>query len=154
MGDNTVLIRPAGDHDAEAISRLIRECIRQTTAKHYSAELTNHQLEVWCAAHVRRLMGWADRLMLVASRSEVIFGTACLYKDSVRKVFVDPRWQRGGIGRRLIERLEGVAVSWGVETLQVQSAVDATDFYLRLGFEIISRTDVEGEPFVLMRKGL
>jgi putative acetyltransferase len=154
MLDTQVLIRPADDRDAEAISRLIRECICRTTAKHYSPELTKRQLDIWSSAHVRRLMGWADRLMLVASRTEVMVGTACLYKDSVRKVFVDPTCQRSGIGRRLVEHIEGVAISRGVKALHVQSAINATDFYLRLGFQIAGSTDVEGERFVLMRKGM
>ena len=147
-------IRVAQAHDADAIGRLVRASIRETLAIHYSSALIAKQCDVWSAAHVGRLMQSPDRVMLVAARGDEIVGTACLCGNSLRKVFVDPKYQRAGIGRRLIGRVELTATSRGVDTLHVQSTVNAAAFYAQLGFRFVDTADVQGEPFVLMQKNL
>lgn len=148
------LIRAAQASDTEAIACLVRATIAIQWPVHYSAALIEHQGKVWNGDHVARLMAWPDRVMLVAMRGDTIVGTACLFGDSVRKVFVDPRCQGCGIGRRLIEQIERTAIGRGVKVLQVQSTINAADFYARMGFRIVNTTAVLGEPFVLMHKNL
>lgn len=72
----------------------------------------------------------------------------------MRKVFVDPKCRRAGIGRRLIEQVERTAIGRGVDVLHVQATINAADFYARMGFCIVDSTAVQGEPFVLMQKNL
>jgi putative acetyltransferase len=148
------VIRIAQAGDAEAIGRLIRTAIRDTMAAHHSAPFIAQQCAVWSGAHVGRLMQWPDRVMLVATRGAEIIGTACLADNSVRKVFVAEQCRRSGVGRRLIERLERIAIDRGVHVLHVQSTINAADFYVRMGFWIADTALVEGEPFVVMQKNL
>ena len=91
--------------------------------------------------------------MLVATRNEIV-GTACLFKDSVRKVFVDPNFEGKGIARRLMGRIEQAAISRGLAMLTVQSSVNAAGFYRKLGYRFVGEKEVQGEPFILLQKSL
>ena len=150
---NTRSIREAEYGDAPAISALIRKCLRQTLAAHYSQAHIDQQYEVWSEAHIRRLMQWPERCMLVATRNEIV-GTACLFKDSVRKLFVDPNFEGKGIGRCLMGRIEQVAIGRGLAMLTVQSSVNAAGFYRKLGYRFVGEKEVQGEPFILLQKSL
>ncbi len=147
-------IRVAQARDADAIGCVVRAALRATMAMHYSPAFIEQQCAVWSGAHVGRLMASPGRAMLVAARGDAIVGTACLHDDSVRKVFVDPSCQRAGIGRRLIEQIEHIAIGRGINVLRVQSTINAANFYARLGFWIVDTTAIQGEPFVVMQKNL
>jgi len=149
----TLSIRQAESGDAATIGALIRKCLRRTLAGRYAQAHIDRRCEVWSEAHILRLMQWPERCMLVAISSEVV-GTACLYEDSVRKVFVDPGLHGKGIGRRLMGRIEQTAVSRGLSVLKVQSSVGADGFYRKLGYSYVGEKEVEGEPFILLQKRL
>ena len=154
MSAGEEIIRIAQACDAEAIGCLIRAAIRGTMAAHYSAPFIAQQCAIWSGAQIGRLMQWPDRVMLVAMRGAEIVDTTCLADNSVRKVFVAPQCQHAGVGRRLIERLQCIAIDRGVHVLHVQSTINAADFYARMGFWIVDTTLVEGVPFVVMQKNL
>ena len=50
-------------------------------------------------------------------------------------VVVDPGYQGGGLGRRMVERLTAVAAGLGVRRVLLVAADDVVAFYAGLGFE-------------------
>ncbi|WP_198408105.1 GNAT family N-acetyltransferase [Natronomonas pharaonis] len=64
--------------------------------------------------------------------------------------FVDPDNTGRGIGRALVEKLEGIARREGVERLTVLASLNAVGFYEALGFEREHKIDAGApeDPYV------
>ena len=77
------------------------------------------------------------------AEADVIQGFVCL-KDSsesevgeIHSFFIDPMWQRKGIGKLLWQRIMERVQSRGIHTLFLDSDPGAVSFYERLGFQVI-----------------
>lgn len=64
----------------------------------------------------------------------------------VRRVFVYPDCQRRGIGRLIMAELESEAIEEGVDRIALSASLPALEFYLRLGYEVVSDEDYEVAP--------
>ncbi|WP_017903862.1 GNAT family N-acetyltransferase [Pseudomonas asplenii] len=131
----TYSIRLARDADAEAISQVIIQALRQSNAGDYSAAVIDRVEQRFGPQDVRSLLG--IRTMLVAQQDERIVGTASLDGEVVRSVFVAPDTQGLGVGRALLVEVCRLAREAGVGLLKVPSTVTAEGFYARLGFEAV-----------------
>ncbi|KPA91125.1 MULTISPECIES: GNAT family N-acetyltransferase [Pseudomonas] len=128
-------IRLARDEDAEAISQVIIQALRESNAADYPAAVIDRVEQRFGPQDVRSLLG--IRSMLVAQQGERIIGTASLDGEVVRSVFVAPRAQGSGVGRALLAEVVRLAREAGVGWLKVPSTVTAEGFYARLGFEAV-----------------
>lgn len=77
---------------------------------------------------------------LVGFESTVSAGVAQL---ELEDLFVDPDWQRCGVGRRLMSGLVRRAIADGMETLWVTGNPHASLFYLSVGFVEVGETNTE-----------
>jgi GNAT superfamily N-acetyltransferase len=73
-------------------------------------------------------------------------------ESEVDALFVDPRMQRRGIGRLLIEHCANLARQRGCTALHVLGNPHAESFYAACGFEVIGTTETRFGPGLLMRK--
>lgn len=75
-------------------------------------------------------------------------------KDKVEMLFIHPSWRGQGVGRRLLEYAINVLGATKVDVNEQN--VQAIGFYLRMGFEIERRSDLDsmGKPFPLVHMGL
>lgn len=96
----------------------------------------------------------SDRVILVAVANSSVVGTASLYKDNVRLMFVDPAFQRKGIGGALLSRIENIAKEKGVVKLSLMSTLPAEGFYKRFGFVKKGQETNHMGPVILMSKEL
>jgi N-acetylglutamate synthase-like GNAT family acetyltransferase len=125
-------VRRATELDAWAIARVHESAIRAVTA--YSAE----QIDSW-AAHIAPeayLPYMAVRDFFVAVDEGVVVGFAELHRDGaeVGAVYVDPSWQRKGVGRLLMQAIDFVAREAGIHELKVIASSNAIPFYTASGF--------------------
>ena len=67
-------------------------------------------------------------------------------------LFVEPRMQRRGIARALIEHCAEVVRKQGCTAIHVVGNPHAREFYLACGFEQIGTTETRFGPGILMRK--
>ncbi|MBD1913170.1 MULTISPECIES: acetyltransferase [unclassified Leptolyngbya] len=70
--------------------------------------------------------------------------------NKIEMLFIDPAWHGQGIGRQLIQHAIGTL---GVTKVDVNEQNEqAVGFYLRMGFEIEGRSEVDGmgKPFPLL----
>jgi GNAT superfamily N-acetyltransferase len=67
-------------------------------------------------------------------------------------LFVEPRMQRRGIGRSLIEHCAQVARERGSSALHVVGNPHARNFYAACGFEVIGTTETRFGQGLLMQK--
>ena len=67
-------------------------------------------------------------------------------------LFVEPRMQRRGIAKSLIEHCAEIVRKQGSTAIHVVGNPHATEFYSACGFEVIGTTETRFGPGILMRK--
>lgn len=146
------LIRNATNADAPAISRTILNALRESNVQDYSAEIIEQVAQSFSPPAILHLL--SERQVVVATTESHIVATASLDNDIVRSVYVDPRHQGKGVGRRLMEKLQSLAINAGLNQLRVPSSITAEGFYASLGFEKVRDEFHGAERTVIMAKAL
>ncbi|MCX7014085.1 MAG: GNAT family N-acetyltransferase [Candidatus Sumerlaeota bacterium] len=114
------LIRPATRDDLDGIRRIFNAAIRKTTAVFIEQEVDRDWVEAWFAAHDdRHPILVADGESAVAGWVSIsAFSSRCCYRYTAEvSVYIDERYWRRGLGRRLVEAAERAAASAGLHTL-------------------------------------
>lgn len=143
-------IRIATGEDAAMISELIVNTLRESNGHDYSPDVIEQVQRSFSPQAILDLLG--KRQVYVATFNQHIVATASLDQDVVRSVFVAPGCQGKGLGKRLMEKLESVAVSQGFTKLHVPSSITAEGFYQSLGFDRV-RDEYHGtERTIIMQK--
>jgi L-amino acid N-acyltransferase len=135
----TFVIRHAGAADMPAIVGIYNWAINQTFATIDSEPLSREEAAAWWDAHAGKTV------TLVAAEDDVIAGWARLLPWRLRGyevvedlVYVDPVYQRRGVGRQLLTRLIEEAGSTGCRTMVASVAADNRSglrLHESLGFE-------------------
>lgn len=147
-----VQIRNASDSDAPAISKTIINALRESNARDYSSDIIEQVVQGFSAPAVLRML--IERQVIVATIGGHIVATASLQKNIIRSVFVDPQYQRRGIGRHLISAIESMALDAGLSLLNVPASITAEGFYASLGFRKIRDEYYQSERTIIMAKRL
>jgi GNAT superfamily N-acetyltransferase len=130
--NSRVAIRRATDKDARAISALIRRNADVVLSAHYSPE----QLAAWkrynTHASVRQRL--AQRTTFCAFVGGRLCATIALEDTELVGLYVSPGSRGKGIGKALLEHLEGFAAMQGIAALHLTSTPAAVDFYLHNGW--------------------
>jgi len=91
---------------------------------------------------------------VAADEGDRALGFLHLDGRKVEALFVDPVAFRQGVGRALMDHAAGLSP---VLELDANEESGAVDFYRRLGFEIVGRSEVDGAgrpyPLIHMRRG-
>lgn len=146
------LIRKATAKDATAISVIIVAALRVSNAKDYSSEIIEQIQRSFSPLHIRSFL--IQRQVYVASIDGDVVATGSLEGGTVRSVFVDPAYQRMGVGHRLMAAIESAAARSGLRLLRVPSSITAEGFYYSLGFLKV-RDEFHGdERTIIMEKSL
>jgi GNAT superfamily N-acetyltransferase len=74
---------------------------------------------------------WRDDLLLGTLRIDFLDSETAV----LRLVAIEPRLQRRGIGRAMVEAAERFVLGTGRRLVVTNAAIDAADFYARLGYE-------------------
>jgi GNAT superfamily N-acetyltransferase len=147
-----MLIREARPEDIEAISGLIERTLRESNALDYPQAVIERLVPEFAPARIAERLGrW---LVLVATGEDGIIGTASLDGASVRAVFVAPTAQGRGVGRRLMDHVEQVALERRIAILGLRSSLTAEGFYRRRGFTSLREETRDGERHIIMEKTL
>jgi putative acetyltransferase len=91
-------------------------------------------------------------IYLLAFKAGVAAGCAALNPldvaaGEIRRMYVDPRWRRSGVGSRLLQALETAARDLGYETLRLETGIRqpaAIRLYENAGFHRIERFGAHG----------
>ncbi len=66
-----------------------------------------------------------------------ILGTGAIVDDEIKRVFVDPTFQKQGFGRRIMRQLEEAAARQGVGIVRLDASLPSKAFYDRLGYTTV-----------------
>ncbi|WP_049928042.1 GNAT family N-acetyltransferase [Halopiger goleimassiliensis] len=154
MAEPRIRIREARASDDASIADVHAAAIRERGPDAYDDE----QVRAWLAnVHPERYPtdSGAGLRVIVAERESdpgdvVGFGWLdCAPSDrddgtgELVAVYVHPDCTRQGIGRALLERLEGVAREWGLEEVVLVASRNAVGFYRRQGYEPNATVELE-----------
>lgn len=146
------MIRLATKDDATAISSIVIAALRESNAQDYPPEVIAQVEKSFTPEAVEVLLN--KRTVFVASMQDDLIATASLDDDVVRTVFVEPKYQGCGVGRKLMETIHTQALNADMLTLLVPSSLTAEGFYVSMGYRKI-RDELNGaERTVVMEKSL
>jgi GNAT superfamily N-acetyltransferase len=148
----SVLFRPAVAGDRAALIELMRRASLAIEADR--AHLLAHPEAVDLPAEQI-----ADGRVLVAEQDGVLVGFSALFEAQdgsceLDGLFVEPRRQRQGLGRRLLDAAEAMARREGADAIRVIANDAALDFYQACGFEVVGQAETQFATAPLMRKVL
>lgn len=146
-----MLIREFAPEDAERLSRLILQNLRQVNIRDYSRDGIEALVPFYTPAAL--IDKARDHLMIVCLRGGALVGTASLDGPKVRNVFVDIDMHGQGIGRLLMAHIESCARENHVTRLYLHAGPSALGFYTKLGYETVERIEreVDGSPVPVIR---
>jgi len=145
----------------EALHRQAIECILKTVEVSNSPDYPPSVIEYQLQTHYT--MDWIrkqmqSRYFIVALIEGKVVGTGTLDGDEIKAVFVDPSYQRRGVGRAMMEELEGYARTKDLKEVILKSSITAYDFYKKLDYRLVKELseDFQGDMVVtyLMKKRL
>ncbi|MEK9971231.1 MAG: GNAT family N-acetyltransferase [Ferrovibrio sp.] len=145
-------IRPATDHDARAISALIRRTLRVSNAADYSVDEINRVYAYFSVDGVAARIQRQD--VFVAEIDGDIVATVGYEKGELWALFVAPECQRLGLGSILVEHIERHARKRGDRKLGLSASLTGVEFYERLGYRRLAhRRHASGVTYDMV-KGL
>ena len=127
------VIRKARKDEAQVILEIRNAAISFQCIGHYSPE----DFEVWANVEVtKQFIEVVENSLYVASMDGCVVGTGMVNLESgkVDLIFVHPSHMRAGIGRQIMLYLEKLALDAGLTQLNLESTLNAAEFYRAQGF--------------------
>ncbi len=124
----------------EKFHRQALECIRRSVeisnSPDYPSSIIDYQL------HTHYTMDWIkekmqSRYFIVALIDNQVVGTGSLDDNEIKAVFVDPDYQRRGIGQAIMEELERYGKSKGLQEIKLNASITAFEFYKKLQYHLV-----------------
>jgi len=84
-----------------------------------------------------------DGYIVVVETQGKIVGTGSIIGEVVLRVFVDPGYQRQGLGKMIMNELERQAATNGVKVARLRALANARRFYESLGYSTVDKSTVE-----------
>jgi GNAT superfamily N-acetyltransferase/quinol monooxygenase YgiN len=132
-----VVIRPYGPADAADTLAIFLAAVTETAADDYSPD----QIQAWARAEARELSTWHAAMQERNSYVATVDGAPAGFSDVnpagyVDMLFVAPRYQRQGVARQLIGRVEAHARKAQLTELTADVSITARPFFERCGLTV------------------
>lgn len=121
--------------DVAAMWRVRTAAIRDVSSDFYPVATTQHWANVEMPNDFSSLFESIDAIVCTHTSVLIGWGFANLNVAHIDALFVDPIWQRKGVGTLITKEFEKIARQKNLENLELSSTLNAVQFYRRLGFE-------------------
>ena len=128
-----IRIRKFREGDEWKVSKLCRRCISEINSLDLTKKEVQVLLDEFSPAGVLNYAKTSS--MYVAIFEEEIAGTGNLKENQIRGVFINPDYLGFGIGRKMMNYIEGIAKRKGLKSVYLNSSDYAKKFYLKLGYK-------------------
>ena len=145
-------IRKATDADAVQLSGLIQRTIRMSNSKDYDQRSVDLLCSIFEPDQVAERI--ANELIFLCFEGVDLVGTVGLRRDYLRSIFIEPAYQRQGLGKVLVVSIEEIARQKAISEIMVESSVTARQFYEMIGYEFLEFLSYPEGSFVLLRKAI
>lgn len=112
-------------------------------------------LGAYCKEAIRFFKDWhkEEKILLnakegytiVLEHGNKIVGTGTIVNDEIIRVFVDPAFQKNGLGRKIMKYLETKANAEGTNLVKLDASIPSKKFYDLLGYVTLNETFIELE---------
>ena len=128
------------DSQAEEVAELINRNLLEITSKYYSSEyvtsLVDHHSpkQLLEKAKTQVIFVAVEDGKAVGTGSLANFGNSEMPSYYGTSIFVALEFHRQGIGRQLMQKVEEKALELGADKITVRAAVNAREFYEKIGY--------------------
>lgn len=141
----TCLVRPAALADAPVAIAVLRSSIAILCFADHSNDPA--ALERWLRNKTEpsfaKWLADTNNFIVVCEIDAIIRGVGLINASGrVGLCYVEPGFQRRGVGRALLQSLEERAIAWGLSEVSLSSSVGARDFYEREGYVSTGQPEV------------
>ena len=134
-----MIIRRYEQADAKAVSDLIRTTVAISNSKDYPPEVVDELIEMETPEHVAERASWTH--FYVAEDEGTVIGCGAIGpfwgkedESSLYTIFVLPEYQGKGVGRKMIETLEGDEFFLRAKRIEIPASVTGAPFYEKMGY--------------------
>jgi GNAT superfamily N-acetyltransferase len=127
-----MIVRQFRENDAKEVSDLIIRNLREINSKFYPEGVIDELAKENTLEKI--ILAATQRLVLVAHEFDEIIGTATVNSNFFGSVFVKPEYHHKGVGTKLMDSLESLAKTNGLEEVALHSSVNAVKFYEKRGY--------------------
>ena len=134
-----MLIRRYEQADAKAVSDLIRTTVAISNSKDYPPEVVDELIEMETPERVSERASWTH--FYVAEDEGAVVGCGAIGpfwgkedESSLFTIFVLPEYQGKGVGRKIIETLEGDEFFLRAKRIEIPASVTGAPFYEKMGY--------------------
>jgi GNAT superfamily N-acetyltransferase len=138
-----IRIRRFRQDDLPAVRELIYNTIDICYSADYPKEAIKFFKEYHCDENI--LKGEAEGWTIVLEENNQIIGTGTIIDDHIMRVFVDPKFQKRGLGKLIMCKLEEKAISTRVRAVKLDASLPSKRFYDTLGYKTCEKTYVKLE---------
>jgi N-acetylglutamate synthase-like GNAT family acetyltransferase len=127
--------------DLPVVKELIDNTIDICYPADYPKEAVKFFKEYHCDKNI--LKGAAKGWTIVLEKNNRVIGTGTIIDDHIMRVFVNPKFQKHGLGELIMNKLEDKAISSGVNKIKLDASLPSKKFYDALGYATSEATDLE-----------
>jgi GNAT superfamily N-acetyltransferase len=123
----------------------VKELIYNTIDICYLADYPKEAIKFFKKYHCDKniLKGAAKGWTIVLDKGNHIIGTGTIIDNHIMRVFVDPKFQKRGFGKLIMNKLEKKALSMGLRTVKLGASLPSKKFYALLGYYTREKSYVE-----------
>jgi GNAT superfamily N-acetyltransferase len=152
-----ISIREFRSSDLAVVKHLIHNTIDNCYTETYRKEAVQFFKQWHCD---ERILEDANKgYTIVLDKNSQIIGTGTILEDEIRRVFVEAKLQKQGLGKLIMRKLEEKAASLGFDVIKLDASIPSKEFYDSLGYVTLEETFLEVEnnkrlDFYKMEKAL
>ena len=140
---NNISIRRFRRSDLAAVKELIYNTIDTCYSTDYPKEAVKFFKEYHCDKNI--IKGAATGWTIVVEENNRIIGTGTVVDDHIMRVFVNPGFQKRGLGKLIMNKLEEKAISTGFRAVKLDASLPSKKFYDSLGYATSEATYLDVE---------
>jgi GNAT superfamily N-acetyltransferase len=138
-----IRIRKFKSSDLDTVRSLIQNTIDVCCSSGYSKEAVRFYKDWHCDENV--LKDAKAGYMIVLKKDSRIIGTGTFAGDEIKRVFVEPAFQKHGFGKLLMQKLEEKALLASIDIVKLDATLLSKKFYDSLAYVTLKKTFVEIE---------
>jgi GNAT superfamily N-acetyltransferase len=143
MAENGIKIRSFGPSDL----KVVKELVDKTMEVNYRGFFCEEVMEYFNRFHgdVNVLQVAILGQTIVAEKDGRILGTGSIIDDYILRVYIDPAYQRQGVGRLVMAALEQWAASRGKKKVRLRATDISRSYYEKIGYTVMEKNLEETE---------
>jgi len=118
--------------DLAALKALVHKTITTCYPGYYGVEAVRFFIDYHSEEAILRDAEKGCTIVLAKAGRPLATGT--IVDDEIKRVFVDPAFQKQGFGRRIMQQLEKTAARQRTGTVKLDASLPSKAFYDRLGY--------------------